>query len=97
MSWLRRLRSTMFGSSLGEDFAEETQFHLDERIDEYVKSGMTYDRPESKLTAAWETSCWPETRRAMSTLSAGSAMSVKTCVMRCDNCDETPDLLLPPP
>jgi len=44
MSWLRRLSSTMFGSSLGEDFAEETQFHLDERIDEYVKSGMTYEQ-----------------------------------------------------
>jgi predicted permease len=44
MSWLRRLRTTMFGSNLDEDFAEETQFHLDERIDEYVKSGMTYQQ-----------------------------------------------------
>ena len=44
MSWLRRLRSTMFGSNLDKDFAEETQFHLDERIDEYVKSGMTYEQ-----------------------------------------------------
>src|SRR2546428_2789274 len=44
MSWLRRLRSTMLGSNLDEDFAEETQFHLDDRIDEYVKSGMTYEQ-----------------------------------------------------
>src|SRR5713226_1615885 len=32
MSWLGRLRSTMLGSSLDED------------IDEYVKSGMTYEQ-----------------------------------------------------
>ena len=44
MSWLRRLRTTMFASHLDKDFAEETQFHLDERIDEYVKSGMTYEQ-----------------------------------------------------
>ena len=44
MSWLRRLRSTISGSDLDEAFAEETQFHLDERIDEYVKSGMTYEQ-----------------------------------------------------
>ena len=44
MSWLRRLRSTMLGSNLDKDFFEETQFHLDERIDEYVKTGMTYEQ-----------------------------------------------------
>ena len=44
MSWFRRLRTTMFASHLDKDFAEETQFHLDERIDEYVKSGMTYQQ-----------------------------------------------------
>jgi hypothetical protein len=32
---LRRLRGTILGSNLDEDFAEEMQFHLDERIDEY--------------------------------------------------------------
>src|SRR4030095_119858 len=36
-------RSTILGSNLDEDLAEETRFHLDERIDEYVKSGMTYE------------------------------------------------------
>ena len=44
MGWLRRFRSTILGSNLDEDFAEETRFHLDERIDEYVKSGMTYEQ-----------------------------------------------------
>src|SRR5437870_763918 len=34
----------MLCSNLDEAFAEETQFHLDERIDEYVKSGMTYEQ-----------------------------------------------------
>jgi putative ABC transport system permease protein len=43
MGWLRRFRSTILGSNLDEDLAEETRFHLDERIDEYVKSGMTYE------------------------------------------------------
>ena len=43
MSWLRRFRSTILRSKLDEDFAEETKFHLDERIDEYVKGGMTYE------------------------------------------------------
>src|SRR5689334_1061457 len=44
MSWLRRLRSTLFGSTHDEEFAEEMQFHLDERIDEYVKGGMPYEQ-----------------------------------------------------
>jgi putative ABC transport system permease protein len=44
MGWLRRFRSTILRSNLDEDFAEETRFHLDERIDEYVKSGMTYEQ-----------------------------------------------------
>ena len=43
MRWLRRFRSTIFRSKLDEDFAEETKFHLDERTDEYVKAGMTYE------------------------------------------------------
>src|SRR4030095_5124757 len=44
MGWLRRFRSTILGSNLDEDFTEETRFHLDERIDQYVKSGMTYEQ-----------------------------------------------------
>src|SRR5687767_11580426 len=44
MGWLRRLRSTVLRSSLDEDLAEEMRFHLDERIDEYLKSGMTYEQ-----------------------------------------------------
>jgi hypothetical protein len=41
MGWFRRFRSTIVDSNLDEEFAEETRFHLDERIDEHVKSGMT--------------------------------------------------------
>src|SRR5437867_3302778 len=52
------------------------------------------NRPGSKLTAVWETWPLPAIRRAMSTPCAGSGISVKTCDMRRDNCEETPDLLL---
>src|SRR5919198_3134481 len=44
MGWLRRLRSTFLRSRLDEDFEEELRFHLDERIHEYVKSGMTQEQ-----------------------------------------------------
>ncbi len=44
MGWFRRFRSTIVRSNLDEDFAQETRFHLDERIDEYVKSGMTFEQ-----------------------------------------------------
>jgi hypothetical protein len=44
MGWLRRFRSTILRSNLDEDFAEETPFHLDERIAEYVNHGMTYEQ-----------------------------------------------------
>jgi predicted permease len=44
MGWLRRFRSTILRSNLDEDFTEETRFHLDERIDDYVKGGMTYEQ-----------------------------------------------------
>ena len=43
MGWVRRLRSTFLGSSVSAEFDEETRFHLEQRIDEYVKSGMTVD------------------------------------------------------
>jgi hypothetical protein len=42
MGWLRRLRNTIVGSNLEEDFADEARFHLEQRIDEYVKSGVPY-------------------------------------------------------
>ena len=44
MGWLRRFRSTILRSNLDEDFTEETRFHLDQRIDDYVKGGMTYEQ-----------------------------------------------------
>ena len=48
MGWVRRLRNTILGSNR-DDFAEETRFHLDQRTDEYVKSGMNYE--EARLGA----------------------------------------------
>jgi predicted permease len=48
MGWLRRLRNTILRST-PDDFAEETRFHLDARIDEYVKTGMNYE--EARLQA----------------------------------------------
>lgn len=41
MGWVRRLRGS-FSRSEG-DFDEERRFHLDERTDEYVRSGMSLD------------------------------------------------------
>ncbi len=41
MGWVRRLRGT-FSSSEG-DFDEERRFHIDERVDEYVRGGMSID------------------------------------------------------
>ena len=38
MGWVQRLRRTFSGT--GDDFDEERRFHLDERTDEYVRSGM---------------------------------------------------------
>jgi predicted permease len=40
MGWLRRLRSTILPSKASADFEEEARFHLDQRIDDYVKAGM---------------------------------------------------------
>jgi predicted permease len=48
MGWIRRLRNTLSGSRLDATFAEETRFHLEERIDEYVNSGMTHAQAESE-------------------------------------------------
>jgi macrolide transport system ATP-binding/permease protein len=39
MGWLRRLRGTF--SAADTDFDEERRFHIDERTDEYVRSGMS--------------------------------------------------------
>src|SRR5882672_5895299 len=50
MGWFRRLRRTVFGSSVSRDFDEEARFHLDQRIDEYVRSGMSPD--EARREAA---------------------------------------------
>jgi len=49
MSWLRRLRGTVFGRGSDAAFDEEMRFHLDERTAEYVRRGMT---PEEARHAA---------------------------------------------
>jgi predicted permease len=47
MGWIRRLRRT-FSNAEG-DFEEEHRFHIDERTDEYVRSGMS--REEARRVA----------------------------------------------
>ncbi len=47
MGWIRRLRNSW--SSSTDDFDEEARFHLDQRTDEYVRSGMS---PEDARRAA---------------------------------------------
>ena len=41
MGWVRRLRNTFSGTE--GDFDEERRFHIDERTDEYVRSGMSQE------------------------------------------------------
>jgi hypothetical protein len=41
MVWLRRLRTTLFGSAAERGIDEELRFHLDERTEEYVRAGMS--------------------------------------------------------
>ncbi len=93
MGWLRRFRSPLFGSNLDEDFVEETRFHLDERIDEYVKSGMTYER--ARL----------EGRRRLGNLALAREQARDVDSVRWlgdlgrdvrHSCDDIPDLRVPP-
>jgi putative ABC transport system permease protein len=41
MGWIRRLRSTLAGSNIDDEFDDEARFHLEQRTEEYTKSGMT--------------------------------------------------------
>ncbi len=42
MGWLRRLWNSLAGSNMARDLAD-IRFHLDQRIEEYVRNGMTLD------------------------------------------------------
>src|SRR5258706_4967049 len=44
MGCLRRLRSTILGSSASAEFDEEARFHFDRRVEDYVKSGMSHEQ-----------------------------------------------------
>src|SRR6266567_1414159 len=48
MGWIRRLRNTVLGSDVNETFDDEARFHLEQRIDDYVKSGMPYEQAEAE-------------------------------------------------
>jgi predicted permease len=48
MGWMRRLRNTVFASDIDETFAHETRAHLAERVDLYVRRGMTHEEAEEK-------------------------------------------------
>ena len=41
MGWLRRLRGTLFGSSVEATLDEELRFHVNERTDDLIRNGMT--------------------------------------------------------
>jgi hypothetical protein len=43
VGWFRRLRGTLMGSRLDDDFDEEARFHLEQRTQEYVGRGMPPD------------------------------------------------------
>jgi predicted permease len=43
MGWIRRLRSTLRPSSTSDAFDEEARFHLEQRIEESIRDGMTPD------------------------------------------------------
>jgi predicted permease len=44
MAWLKRLRTTLLASRPNETFEEEARFHFDQRIEEYMRAGMTRER-----------------------------------------------------
>jgi hypothetical protein len=48
MGWVRRLRNTILGSNLEQEFADEARFHLEQRITDYVNSGMPYAQAHAK-------------------------------------------------
>jgi predicted permease len=50
MGWLRRLRGTLMGGRARTSFDEEARFHLEQRIDEYVASGMTLERARQEAS-----------------------------------------------
>ena len=41
MGWLRRLRATLRQSHASDTFDEEARFHVEQRVDEYVRKGMS--------------------------------------------------------
>lgn len=50
MGWIRRLRSTLGGSTATDAFDEEAQYHIEARIEEYIRKGMT---PEAARREAY--------------------------------------------
>lgn len=40
MGWIRRLAATLLHSDADETFDEEARFHVEQRIEEYIRSGM---------------------------------------------------------
>jgi predicted permease len=43
MGWLRRLRSSIAGTRVTDEFDEETRFHIDELTDLYIQQGLPAD------------------------------------------------------
>src|SRR5262245_66142620 len=48
MGWIRRFRNTLFPSAADAEFAEEAQFHLEQRTRDYVAQGWDPDEARRK-------------------------------------------------
>src|SRR5438067_7000269 len=85
MGWVRRLRSTILGSKASAELEEEARFHLDQRMDEYLKGGMSPDdarreaqRRLGSLTLARERTRDVDTFRWLTDLSQDALYAVRT-------------------
>ena len=52
MGWVRRLRSTIWGSHVTDEFDEESRFHRDQRIAEYIEGGMSPEEAARQAASA---------------------------------------------
>ena len=58
MAWYHRLRNTMRSERLSGELNRELEFHLAERVDELVASGMTEEEATREARLAEERESW---------------------------------------
>lgn len=49
MSWLSRLANVFRASKVDRDLDDELRFHIDARIDELVRKGLTHEAAEQEV------------------------------------------------